>query len=107
MLLDWFKKILKWQDNVIAPLDQGTVESEYLLLEPYVETPLNAREERRVFLIATSIAAGDAPSSQYKIKSIKKENPIYKEVSIITASIVAENAVQSGFKIRSIKVRKE
>lgn len=101
MLLGWLKKILKNRDKVVETLDE-----EYQAVSPYLEIPLDAREERCVFLIAAAIAAGGLPSSQFQIKSIKRENPIYKQVSIIATSVAAADAMQSSFKIKAIKVRK-
>lgn len=84
-------------------IKKEVIKAEYKIVEPYLETPLEAREERCVLLIAAAIAAGISPKSQFKIKSIKKENPIYKKVSIITTSIAAGERKYSYFKIKEIR----
>ncbi|MEI5992906.1 hypothetical protein [Candidatus Enterococcus mansonii] len=65
--------------------------------------PVDRTEYQFVSLIATAIAAGDHPESEFVIKRISKRNPEAQLVSVIATSIASADHTASQFVIRSIK----
>lgn len=57
----------------------------------------------RVSVIATAIAAGDAPEIRFIVKSILQRNPEVTEVALIAASVAAEYEPSSQFVVKSIR----
>lgn len=55
-----------------------------------------------VSVIATAIAAGNRPDSQFVVKNIYQRNPEAKDVSLIAASLAAGALEDSQFVVRSI-----
>lgn len=55
-----------------------------------------------VSVIATAIAAGDRPDSQFVVKNIYQANPEAKEVSLIAASLAAGALEDSQFVVKRI-----
>ncbi|EOI01690.1 hypothetical protein UAY_01098 [Enterococcus moraviensis ATCC BAA-383] len=68
--------------------------------------PVESTEYQFVSLIATAIAAGDQPESEFSIKRILKRNPEAQLVSVIATSIASADHAESQFVIRSIKEKK-
>lgn len=65
--------------------------------------PVESTEYQFVSLIATAIAAGDRPESEFVVKRISKRNPEAQLVSVIATSIASADHTESQFVIRSIK----
>ncbi|ALS00180.1 hypothetical protein ATZ33_01940 [Enterococcus silesiacus] len=68
--------------------------------------PVESTEYQFVSLIATAIAAGDQPESEFVIKRISKRNPEAQLVSVIATSIASADHVESQFVIQSIKEKR-
>ena len=66
----------------------------------YIEA--SEEEYQLVSLIATAIAAGDQPKSQFVVKKVMQRNPEAKLVSIIASSLAAGLNEKSQFVIRRI-----
>ncbi|MGX7243658.1 hypothetical protein ACWOC1_02285 [Enterococcus quebecensis] len=56
--------------------------------------------------IATAIAAGDRPESEFVVKRILKRNPEVQLVSAIVTSIASTDHTTSKFVIQSIKEKR-
>lgn len=68
--------------------------------------PVESEEYQLVSLIATAIAAGDQPESEFIVKRISKRNPEAQLVSVIATSIASADHAESQFVIRSIKEKR-
>lgn len=80
-------------------------EIEWATIPNYIE--VDEKERELVLLIATAVAAGDRPDSQFKIKKIMKVNPKVRFISAITAAAAADDKSDSQFIVKSVKVRKQ
>lgn len=67
---------------------------------------MNPKDYERISVIATAIAAGDRPDSQFVIKRILQRNPEARTVAIISASLVSELADDSQLFVKSIAKKK-
>ncbi|WP_086313655.1 hypothetical protein A5821_001184 [Enterococcus sp. 7F3_DIV0205] len=79
-------------------------ENEWQEIAGYI--PVENEEYQFVSLIATAVAAGDRPESEFTIKRISKRNPEAQLVSAIATSIASADDTQSHFVIRSIKEKR-
>lgn len=70
----------------------------------YVES--EASEQELVATIATAIAAGDAPESQFQVKKVLKKNPEAQLVATIATAIAAGDAPASQFQVKKIYQKK-
>ncbi|MGX7263959.1 hypothetical protein [Enterococcus crotali] len=68
--------------------------------------PVDSTEYQFVSLIATAIAAGNQPESEFVIKRISKRNPEAQLVSVIATSIASADHTKSQFVIQSIKEKR-
>ncbi|MGT2832163.1 hypothetical protein [Streptococcus halotolerans] len=68
--------------------------------------PATSEDFQLVSVIASSIAAGDNPDSQFKVKRILKRNPESLIVSLLASSIAAGDNPDSQFVVKSIKRKK-
>ncbi|MGK0719480.1 hypothetical protein [Streptococcus uberis] len=59
-----------------------------------------------VSLIASSIAAGDYPESQFVVKRILQRNPEVVNLSLIATSIASGDAPDSQFNVKAIYQKK-
>ncbi|MEW6855720.1 hypothetical protein ABG809_00295 [Streptococcus iniae] len=59
-----------------------------------------------VSLIATAIASGDKPDSQFTITNIWQRNPEVIDLSLITASLAAETLSDGHYTIKTIYRKK-
>ncbi|MBO1305159.1 hypothetical protein JZO70_03230 [Enterococcus sp. 669A] len=73
-------------------------------LPAFIET--DASEYELVSLIATAIATGDQPESQFVVKKIMQRNPEAQLVSVIAASLAAGSNEESQLSIRKLSKRK-
>lgn len=72
------------------------------LIEIPAFIPTDPNEYELVSVIATAIAAGDHPKSQFVVKNIMKRNPEAHLVSLISASIAAGTMPESKFVVKKI-----
>nr|WP_319216557.1 hypothetical protein [uncultured Trichococcus sp.] len=72
------------------------------LIEIPAFIPTDPNEYELVSVIATAIAAGDHPKSQFVVKNIMKRNPEAHLVSLISASLAAGTMPESKFVVRKI-----
>ncbi|WP_161978906.1 hypothetical protein [Streptococcus sp. S784/96/1] len=64
--------------------------------------PADKEDYELVSVIATAIAAGDYPDSQFKITRIMQRNPEALTVSLIASSIAAGDYPDSQLTVKSI-----
>lgn len=81
-----------------------TVMEEWEDVPAYI--PATSEDFQLVSVIASSIAAGDYPESQFSVKRILKRNPESLTVSLIASSIAAGDYPDSQFVVKSIKRKK-
>lgn len=70
----------------------------------YLESEPEERE--LVAVIATAIAAGDAPESEFQVKRVLKKNPEAQLVATIVTAIAAGDAPASQFQVKKIYRKK-
>lgn len=68
--------------------------------------PVAKADEIIPALVATSIASGDRPESQFEIVSIKEVDPDVKVVGMIASAIAAFDAPESHFVVKTIYRKK-
>ena len=81
-----------------------TIDEEWEEVSAYI--PATSEDFQLISVIASSIAAGDHPDSQFKVKRILKRNPESLTVSLIASSIAAGDYPDSQFVVKSIKRKK-
>ncbi|KHD46283.1 hypothetical protein ACVRZD_04120 [Streptococcus hongkongensis] len=86
--------------NMVDSNESQHITDEWEKLPSYIA--VSEEEYSIVSLIATAIAAGDKPDSQFVIKKIMKRNPEVVKVSLITSSLAASEVMDSQFKIKAI-----
>lgn len=98
-------------EKVSQSADEGTSENplaeaqeDWEELPAFIET--DPADYQLVSLIATAIATGDQPTSQFVVKRILKRNPEVRQVSLIAASIAAGDNPETQQRIRKISKRK-
>lgn len=69
-------------------------------MEKYLPVPEEERE--LVGVIATALAAGDRPDSQFKVKDIQVRNPEYVEVALIASALAAGQGQDVELRVKSI-----
>lgn len=77
---------------------------EWQALSGYI--PASQEDYELVSVIATAIAAGDRPESQFVVKRILQRNPEALTVSLIASSIAAGDYPDSQFAVKSIYTKK-
>ncbi|MGT2924164.1 hypothetical protein ACVR0O_03060 [Streptococcus caviae] len=68
--------------------------------------PADKSDYQLVSVIATAIAAGDYPDSQFVVKKILQRNPEALKVSVIAASIAAGESSDSQLAVKNIYQKK-
>lgn len=96
------KTEMKTDKPPISPSEEE--ENEWQEIVGYL--PVESTEYQFVSLIASAIAAGDQPESEFIIKRISKRNPEAQLVSVIATSIASADHAESQFVIRSIKEKR-
>lgn len=86
-------------ETKIAPVDDQWQE-----VPAYVET--DPENYQLVSVIATAIASGDQPESQFVVKKILERNPEAKLVSLIASSIAAGDHPDSQLVVKRIAKKK-
>ena len=69
--------------------------------------PVQPEEHTAVCVIASAIAAGDRPTSEFKIRRVSMANPEYRRVAVIATALAAGALPESSFTIKSIYKMKE
>lgn len=69
--------------------------------------PVDAHEHAHVCVIASAIAAGDHPSSEFRVKRVLVANPEYRTVSVIATALAAGALEKSSFTVKNIYKMKE
>ena len=82
----------------------STQNSDYEDVQGFIET--DASEYELVSVIASAVAAGDNPDSNFEIKKILKRNPEVTLVSAIALSVAAGDNPDSNFTIQKIQKKK-
>lgn len=99
----WFKK------TATAALQEKTSSSEMVnestVVEPerVVPTYLPSEKDPLVAAIATGIAAGDKPSSEFRVTRMWRRNPEARRVALIATSVVASVEGQSFVVSKIVK----
>lgn len=105
--MGWFKSLFRKKQETPEP--RGTVSSkssdEWEDVPAYIDA--DPADYELVSVIATAIAAGDQPDSQFVVKKIYQRNPEAKEVSLIAASLAAGALTDSQFVVRRIRKRRK
>lgn len=87
-------------------LKQPVIEEE---LSGWVEVPFYVDapdvEKELVTVIATAIAAGDQPTSEFRVKKIQAKNPEAQLVSLIAAGIAAGDQPETRLAVKKIYKR--
>lgn len=68
--------------------------------------PADKSDYQLVSVIATAIAAGDYPDSQFAVKKILQRNPEALKVSLIAASIAAGESSDCRLAVKNIYQKK-
>ena len=69
--------------------------------------PVDAREHAHACVIASAIAAGDHPTSEFRVKRVLVANPEHRTVSIIATALAAGALPESSFTVKNIYKMKE
>ncbi|WP_207696803.1 hypothetical protein DOK67_0003141 [Enterococcus sp. DIV0212c] len=96
------KTEIKTDKRPLSPIIEET--NEWQEIAGYI--PVESTEYQFVSLIASAIAAGDQPESEFVVKRISKRNPEAQLVSVIATSIASADHTESQFVIQSIKEKK-
>lgn len=95
-------KSFKTSDNEPSTeVKKSDLESEgWRPLTKYIQA--NDQDRELVSVIATSIAAGDSPESEFRIKSVMVRNPEYERVALISAAIAAGDGQEVELRVKNI-----
>lgn len=86
-------------EQVVQPLG-GNVPDGWVPMKKYL--PVSEEEKELVSVIATAIAAGDRPDSQFRVKDIQVRNREYVEVALIASAIAAGQGQNVELSVKSI-----
>lgn len=85
-------------------LEEPRQDNQWQEVLPYL--PAEESEYQLVSLVATAIAAGDYPTSNFVVKRLLKRNPDVQLVSVIATSLATGEQPESIFRVKSIKEKK-
>ena len=69
--------------------------------------PVGPRNHTHTCVIASAIAAGDHPTSEFRVKRVLIANPEHRTVSIIATALAAGALPESSFTVKNIYKMKE
>ena len=69
--------------------------------------PVDPRNHTHACVIASAIAAGDHPTSEFRVKRVLIANPEHRTVSIIATALAAGALPESSFTVKNIYKMKE
>lgn len=110
--MGWFKNLFNKKQETLetktahlsesdsASSQADTILDEWKPVPAYIEA--DPADYELVSVIATAIAAGDRPDSQFVVKTIYQRNPEAKTVSLIAASLAAGALEDSRFVVKRI-----
>lgn len=100
----FFKKKFKKTEDVSVTkkvaLEKNCLEEKWEEIPGFI--PAKTEEYQLVSIVATAIAAGDCPTSQFVVKKILKRNPEAKKVALIAACLASEDSLNSKLQIKKI-----
>lgn len=106
--MGFFKRLFKGSQPVEKEQEQVTSppseSEEWTALPGYL--PASPDDYERVSVIATAIAAGDRPDSQFVVKRILQRNPEAVTVSLIASSLVSVDQPDSQLLVKHIYRKK-
>lgn len=103
-------RLFRKQESLLSPhqsrpdREKKEALSEWEKLPAYI--PADPKDYPLVSLIATAIASGDKPDSQFTITNIWQRNPEVIDLSLITASLAAETLSDGHYTIKTIYRKK-
>ncbi|MDR2832332.1 MAG: hypothetical protein LBV67_01295 [Streptococcaceae bacterium] len=104
-----FGSLFKKKKKDVLPIPDETskvkIDDEWEDLPAFIET--NPEEYELVSVIATAIAAGDKPESQFVVKNIKVRNPEVRTVSIIASALASEMTDGANLSIKRIAQKRK
>lgn len=69
--------------------------------------PVDPHEHTAACVIASAIAAGDHPSSEFHVRRVLVANPEHRTVSVIATALAAGALPESSFTVKNIYKMKE
>lgn len=104
-LFDWFRRGHADDEPTsapapVAPADTPEQKDEWELVPAYL--PVDAAEHRTAVVVATAIAAGDAPQSQLTVRQVSVVNDEHRRVACIASAIAAGALDSSKFVVKNI-----
>ena len=69
--------------------------------------PVDPREHAHACVIASAIAAGDHPASEFRVRRVLVSNPEHRTVSVIATALAAGALPESSFTVKNIYKMKE
>lgn len=110
--MDLFSKIKEWLRSFKSASDEPEVtvtewqvdETIWEKLPTYID--VEEADKELVSVIAASIAAGDAPESEFRVKKVQQRNPEAVEVALIASSIAASEYEDSHWVVRNVYKKK-
>ncbi|MTD41981.1 hypothetical protein GIX45_25835 [Erwinia sp. CPCC 100877] len=101
-LFNFLKKEKERPNDVVSANErQEAAEGKWQEVPAYIET--TSDNYQLVSVIATAIAAGDRPESQFVVKRILERNPEAKLVSLISASTAAIDYQKSRLVVKKMQ----
>ncbi|MGT2750010.1 hypothetical protein ACVRXF_03695 [Streptococcus orisasini] len=102
-----FHKSQKPAENVDDNKNENELNSFQAEWEPVPAfIPADKSDYQLVSVIATAIAAGDYPDSQFAVKKILQRNPEALKLSVIAASIAAGESSDCQLAVKNIYQKK-
>ncbi|HFI0463556.1 TPA: hypothetical protein ACGO1T_000399 [Streptococcus suis] len=92
------------QENQALVLAQQGQDQEWEPLAKYVTA--NEEDRQLLSVIATAIAAGDKPDSEFSVKSVSIRNPEYQTIALIAAAISAGDKTDVHLRVKNIYQKK-
>ena len=69
--------------------------------------PVDPREHAHACVIASAFAAGDHPTSEFRVRRVLVANPEHRTVSVIATALAAGTLPESSFTVKNIYKMKE
>lgn len=103
-LLARFKKLSLTEEPEVTVEEWQVDETIWEKLPAYID--VDPKDKELVSVIAATIAAGDAPESEFQVKKVQQRNPEAVEVALIASSIAASEFEDSHWVVRNIYKKK-
>lgn len=110
--MNLFSKVKEWLESFkpgdgtpeLAVTERQVDENLWEKIPYYID--VNGTDKELVSVIAASIAAGDAPESEFRVKSVQQRNPEAVEIALIASSIAAREYEDSHWVVHNIYKKK-